>query len=258
MENYARKLANETLLSKKDRDYLTGKINVNRKYKHRFLKDLSIRYLNLIKDLEIIKKDDQKREILGNWKLKNRISLRDYAHGDLFWASFSKWEIIPERTYVSKIHREKKGRKGISFYWIEEKKLNELRDDEINKILEPDYLFTLIKRVKINDEDKKILIQGYEEGVIPISKDKMISIIEIKKRILEKYSPVTKEDKRKLMTEVEQDPRNKKILEIYNSKEFGTLYKKMNKLLEPYESKIVQVQPYLHPISSKKETYYNE
>ena len=257
MTNYARKLANEALLSEKERKYLMGKIMFDRRDKSKFQKSLTLRYQNLVKDLRIIQDDGQKKKILDNWKLKNSFTFQYYFLDNVFWKSFGKWKEIPERIYPSKIHREIKGKRKISFYWIEEKKIDNVSANELEKALNPEHLFTKIKRVKISNEEKIDLIKGYEEGVIPTSKKYAITRKEIKRRISEKFSPITKEGKRRIITEAEKDPRNKKILETTRYKKFLALYKKLDKLVEPYESKFI-IQPVLHPVNSKKEKYYDE
>jgi len=256
MTDYVRKLAEEALLSNKERRYLKGKLTFDRKPRSEFHKHLTLRYRNLVKDLRIISDDQQKKKLLENWKLKNSFEFQYYFLENIFWKSFNMWENAPERFYPLKIHRTK--RKRTSYYWVEVRKIANLSPNEVKKTLNPKYMFTLIKRVKISYEEKNDLIKGYENGVIPTSKNKAISRKEINKRVKEKFSPITKEKKVEFLTEVEKNPQNKKILEICRSKKFQNLRKKMNKLLEPYGSKVQKVQPYLYPISSQVEKYYEE
>ena len=166
------------------------------------------------------------------------------------------WKEIPERIYSSKIHRIRRSK--INNYWIDVRIIETLNPGEVKKALNPEYMFTLIKRNKISFKEKNDLVKGYENGVIPTSKNKAISRKEINKRVKEKFSPITKEGKKEILTEAEKNPLNKKILEICQSKKFKALQKKMNDLLEPYGSKIKYFPPYLHPISSKIEKYYDE
>jgi len=258
-KNYSRKSANATLLSKKERDYLTKSgIKYDRRDKSEFLKNLTLRYQNLVEDLRIIQNDEKGKKILDNWKLKNSLEFQYYFTQNIFWKSFGIWQQVPNKIYPSKLHREIKGKKKISYYWIEPRKIVNLSFNEISKALSPEYLFTKIKRIKIDDQEKIDLIKGYEEGVIPVIKKDSIPRKEIKRRIDEIYSPKTKEGKKILGKKFEQDPRNAKINEITNSKKFLKLERKMNELLEPCGSKITQILVKSYATSSNKENHYNE
>jgi len=226
--------------------------------KSEFLKNLSKRYQNLVDDLQIIQNDEKNKKILEDWKLKNSLVFQYYFTDNIFWKSFGKWNQVPTKLYPSKIHREIKGRKKISYYWIEPKKIEHLSPKEVTKSLESKNLFTGIKRIRISVEDSNLLIKGYDEGVIPIVKKDAISIKEIKRKIKENYEPRTKDGIKELRKKIDEDSRNKKIREVMNSKKVLKLEQKINDLLSSYDSKIVQLQPYIHPTSSRKETHYNE
>lgn len=255
MTIYARKGRNDVLLSEEQRAYLHGDIKYSYQKKSDFNKDLFIRYKNLVKDLNLIGKDEKKKQLLQGWKIQHSCKFEYNFTENIFWKSFGKWTTTPEKKYPSKIHGVKKGK--IRLYWIEVRRIEKISPNEAVKALNPENMFFFLKRANLNNDEKNDLIQGYNESVIPELKKDAISRKEINKLVTKKISPFSK-NSHIMTTEINEDPRNKKILEVVHSKIFLKLEKLMNTLLKPYDSKIIQMQPYLHAISSKKGNEYKE
>ena len=240
MLQQARKSRRVALFSENEKLFLESSKSFDRKQKHEFFKNLDQRFDELLKKLELMKRSKS----LKSWKSFRAWRYHGWFNLDMIRQAFDN----TQRIYVERLkhYTEGKGKNKRHFFWLDIKPLKDNRIDD--RAFNSEFLFRGLRNLKDNDEWMKtngeLILQVYEKNLLPTLEKNAITIRDIQNILKGKTKPKKEEPKQsqsKFLKEFAKDPRNKEIKKITDRH-----FKKMNKLLAKYDSKIIQLLPDYH------------
>ena len=222
------------LFTKKERDYLQGKISFSRVRKAQFHDILEERFDEFLKDLELL----QNSENLEIWRnIKAPKYKRQFIDTYRFNNVFSTWK----RTYPDKICRIKTRKKKIRIlYWLE----HDMSERIDERLFHSSFLFRQL-RIQIPEDDKKLLVDAYErQNILPYKKENAITLQEIKNRLNRKSKIITPDTTfQTIILNNYKNPKNQQIHKIIERTK-----KSLEKKLAGCDSGILhwEIEPKLH------------
>jgi hypothetical protein len=232
MNKQARKTKRLALFSENEKKYLKGKTTFDTVRKSQFHHNLDQRFDALLDDLELLRRSKN----LKAWRsLRTGRYSPYFTDPNHFQSLFSDFDYgYPEALRrVSK----GKGKHKKSLFWLDRSPVSDKIDE---RIFDSNYLFRHVKKW-LTDIDKELFLKAYRnQDILPINKDKAISIEEIKNQL---------SGKSKIRTNVVQIP-NPTVDDFDDSDEFEVYkliqkhkkrhVKMLNKKLEKYEFKVMK------------------
>ena len=176
MINRSRNSARKAILTNIEREYLQLKKPLNPKIKSKLLHKLDERFIELIKDLQIV----EESEILAFWKATR---LNTWMSRPDTLITSTRLNLLnrifpPQKVHLSAIRRTKERKNYI--YWLDTNPhiLGTVRND--NRALEPEFVLRKLGS-KAKESFGKVLLIAYLKDKIPTDKAKAITLEEIKK-----------------------------------------------------------------------------
>ena len=155
MINRSQNSARKAILTNIERDYLNMKKPINPKIKSKLIHKLDERFVELFKDLEIIRRSP----ILNVWKYTRREPFGTFTGADinLLQQIFSKMR----RVHLAIIRRTKKGKRYL--YWLDESPHYQgtIRND--SRSLKPEFVLRRLG-TNVKEEFSDILVKAYLGG----------------------------------------------------------------------------------------------
>ena len=162
--------ARKAILTNIERAYLTGKKTLSIKSKSKLLHKLDGRFLELFKDLEIIKRS----KVLDAWKASRYGKLITPVELDLLRQIFESAKPV----HLSIIRHFKEQKK--SYFWLDHSPHMQLIPRIDEKSLKPTYVLRKIS-YNLKESFGSVLLDAYSRGKIPTEKEKAITLEELRK-----------------------------------------------------------------------------
>ena len=151
------------ILTKLEKEYLKGKKPLNTRAKSRLIHNLNERFLELFKDLEIIRRS----KVLHVWRATKLEPRGDFTGADvnLLKQVFSGVTEV----HLSVIQREKKGKKYV--YWLDHRPIYDYNIRYDDRSLKPEYVLRGLS-TRVKEQFGKQLVEAYNKSKISDEKHK--------------------------------------------------------------------------------------